>query len=941
MGPLGRCQDSLVPRTQRNFHRLLAEVTCQTRCALVADSTPWQKLPAIEALRDAVSTAFARRILDDEIASHFVEAIVSARVASRLAGPSFYESRAPAWLSQQMAAPLAGVFESAFAPPEQQPCEPLRECLRQVDEAVRNFARAGSLRDDPAPDNWGDVAAFPYYHFLEPLLQALDTRKRLRRGVYYTPPAVVATLVRSLHESLQGEFGLSRGLADNATWNDVQARNPAWSVPPTVVGEDAFLTILDPACGTGAFLVEVVHLIHREWTDFGVVQRGTQTSVVEWNDYVVDRLLPRLHGFELMPAAAAVAQVAVAAQLLATGFDFRRPGRIHVTIKDTLADPGLGPGQESSPRDASCSPVTVVLGNPPYSALSTNRGEWIVALLKGKTPGGIAAANYFQVDGQPLGERKQWLHDDYVKFLRYAHWRIEVSDCGIVGLVTNHGYLDNATFRGVRQQLMRTFTKISVLDLHGSHKNQERSPTGGSDENLFPIEQGVALGLFCRPPGPAGDGEIKHGELWGTRRDKTTSLHGQTLRTLASSRVGPQSPFYFFAPRDNARRAEYEHGFRLPDIMPVHSTAAVTARDGFVVALDESELAERLEAFRDLSIDDAEIRERYFNNSRSPRYAAGDTRGWKLAQARARLAADSAWRERVRTCCYRPFDRRPIFWADGMVDWPRNEVSQHLLPGNNLALVARRQMLPGRPCNFFWIADTLVLDGLIRSDNRGSESVFPLYLNAKPSAARAGNRSVNLSAPFVAALEGATGLRWMSTGVQDPDSFGPQDVLHCFYAQFHSAVYRERYAEWLRVDFPRVFIPRQAQLFRTLSDLGAALVRGHLLTHGSTTREAHFVGEPRVGSGFPKYDGHRVLLNEDAWFGPVAEAVWQFHVGAHQVASKWLKDRRGRTLSIQDVTTYQRLLAGVTATLTIAGCIDEAIAAAGGWPGAFLPQPAA
>lgn len=986
-----------MPRTPHRFHRQLASVADRTRQALARDSTTLRALPAIEELRDALETAAARSVPDSELAGHFAEAVLSARVASQLASPCFSGGRAAAWLQEQAAGPFVAIFQSALAAPEHQACPVLTECTRNTDQLVREFAgdltRGGQKND----------AETPYYHFFEPFLLALDSRKRLRRGVYYTPASVVAFLVRSIHESLHDEFDLRHGLAAIEVCSYVHYYSQEYisAVYPIATQADSggpVITLLDPACGTGAFLVEVIRVVHAEWT----ASQGLQAPGT-WDDYVVDRLLPRLQGFELMPAAAAIAQVAIAARLMETGFRFDRSGQIRVFIRNTLADPekqpwfGTPPGpaeyaSRSGPH-AGHRPLTVVMGNPPYSALSTNRGRWIEGLLRGRSPGRDALANYFEVDDQSLGERKQWLHDDYVKFLRYAHWRIEESGCGIVGLVTNHGYLSNATFRGARQQLLRTFSRVSIVDLHGNRKSHEGASGVDFDENVFDIDQGVAIGLFRRLPNGSASQIVEHAELWGSRGEKLASLRGNSLRTLANSRVTPQSPFYFFVPHNGARRSEYERGFRLPDVMPVNSTAAVTARDGLVVAFEEAELIARLEAFGDASIGDQEIRDHFCHSTRSARYPAGDTRGWKLAAARRRLADDPSWREQIRTCWYRPFDRRPIFWANWMVDWPRPEISRHLLLENNVALVARRQMLPTRPCNFFWIADTLILDGVIRSDNRGSESVFPLYLAGSEFECPQAGRRVNLAEPFLAALRAATGLHWQATGAPDASSFGPRDVLHYVYAQFHSTEYRQRYAEWLRVDFPRVFIPAGVALFRRLSEFGARLAAAHLMTAGAGSQDVsaapydeaadeaapevpdaatvrvaehaadvaapgrattaavwqgttavavppdaagvRFVGEPWVDSGFPKHVDDRVLVNSESWFESVTDGVWQFHAGAHQVARKWLKDRRRRALSVQDLAVYQQLLLGVRETLDVSAKIDAAIAVAGGWTGAF------
>jgi predicted helicase len=601
--------------------------------------------------------------------------------------------------------------------------------------------------------------------------------------------------------------------------------------------------------------------------------------------------------------------------------------------------------------------ATVVLGNPPFSGISQADGRWITELLRGvhgRTP---PVANYYQAEGQPLGERKLWLQDDYVKFLRFAHWKIEQAGCGLIGLITNHGYLDNPTFRGVRYQLMQTFPQIEIIDLHGNRKKKEICPNGTKDANVFGIEQGTAVGLFRRRPGDQKP-RLRHRELWGSTQGKLDALDGETDRlsnepgvdsaqaissTADVADLAPQPPFFFFVPRDESPAIEYRCSPRLVDIFPIHITAPVTARDHFVVGMERDELLERLAEFRDLSIPDDVIRRR-FTNSRSRKYAPGDTRGWKLSEARRLLAADDHWQQRIHTCWYRPFDRRHVIWSGVMIDWPRDEVMGHLLAGPNLALIARRQMLPSQPCNYFWISDDLVLDGVIRSDNRGSESLFPLWVYTADGDGQIG-RQANLDPHFVRAL--ADAWDWTPVAAAAGDlmhSFGVEDVLHYIYALFFSEAYRTRYADRLRSDFPRVLLPRAAELFAQLCRYGRQLVQAHLLrvpAAGETREEDHAdAGDWRIAPGYPRYAKGRVSINHQRVLAEVPQPVWNFHVGGHHVCRKWLKDRRGRVLRSEDRRIYHRMIAAIEQTLDLTQMIDQAIAAHGDWPHAFAVSPA-
>jgi predicted helicase len=669
-----------------------------------------------------------------------------------------------------------------------------------------------------------------------------------------------------------------------------------------------------------------------------------------------------------MIPACVVAHLKLADQLARTGFSFEQPAPIGIHLTDTLA--GEQPRSPfSSPPDgysqaadharqvSLVQPFTVVVGNPPFSGISRSEGRWIANLLRGKESRGSSIASYYEVAGQPLAERKHWLHDDYVKFLRYAHWKIEQTGAGIVGLVTNHGYLDNPTFRGVRYQLLQTFSRIDVIDLHGNRKKKEICPDGRRDENVFGIEQGTAIGLFRRAPGTSST-IIRHREVWGSSTEKLRELDAEatgvpaaaeaawerttTLAEDHATALNPALPNFFFVPRDESRDAEYRSAHSLPEMMPIHVTAPVTARDGFVVAFDRDELRRRFREFRDLSVPDESIRQRHFGKTRSVKYPPGDTRGWRLAEARRRVVRDNGWIDRIRTCWYRPFDRRYVYWSRDMIDWPRDQVMSHLLSGDNLALVARRQMLPSQPCTYFWIVDDLTLDGVIRSDNRGTESVFPLYLYERDSDGQR-RRRANLDDGFVGELQDALRLHWVADGVGDLiHTFGPEDVLCYTYALFHSPTYRQRYADSLRAGFPRVFLPCQPALFAALVAHGRRLADAHLL-RSPPAKEAEGIDSDKdgeddrwlVAAGYPKYVEGCVQVNASRDFTSVSPETWAYHVGGHQVCRKWLKDRRGRRIGAAQRHTYRQMLLAVGNTLMWMQDVDRSVAVYGGWPQAF------
>ncbi|MDA1050000.1 MAG: hypothetical protein O3C40_05910 [Planctomycetota bacterium] len=775
-------------------------------------------------------------------------------------------------------------------------------------------------------------------HLYEHFLAVRDPSRRSQRGVFYTPEVIARHIVDRIDAVIRGRFGLSDGLADTATWSDMQRRWPALQIPRGTSGDEPFLRILDPAAGSGVFLVEVVDRIHRtmraKWRERGLCDAAIDDR---WNSYVPLHLLPRIFALELMPTPSVISQIALAQKLADTGYKFTGDQRFRFSIADTLLNPAVVANLETAGLDDVATLLretltrvafTVVLGNPPFRGISSNPSSWMGKLLRGVGPGDRLAANYYEIDGAPLGERKLWLQDDYVKFLRYAHWQIERTGVGVVGFVTNHGYLDNATFRGMRHALLKTFQQIEVFDLHGNRKKNKAAPDGGIDEGMFEIEQGVAIGLFSRTAS-ADAACVTHCEVWGKREAKTKSIADG--EKVPKTNINPRPPHYLFVPTAMECHPEYDAGFALNDVMPVNSTAVVTARDSFVVGFDNASLAERMRTFCDASVSDVEIRSRFFTNSRSTKYPPGDTRGWKLAEARRRMMQEPNWSSFLRPCLYRPFDRRVIFWAEWMIDWPRQDVMRHILAQPNLALVARRQMPPTGPCNFFWVTDTIALDGLIRSDNRGSESIFPLWL-----AADSARRPANLAPHFVAAIASKLGMTWECCGESSADDqFCPTDVLHYIYALFNTPTYRKRYSESLRRDFPRVLIPASRSTWKTFCDIGERLTKLHLMAPEITEDPSGETEETvRLAAGYPKFARDQIWLGADGPIVPASESVWNYHVGTHQVCRKWLRDRGA--FGSKTLARYEQIVAIIAQTLELTGRLDATVTDAGGWEAEFL-----
>ncbi len=374
---------------------------------------------------------------------------------------------------------------------------------------------------------------------------------------------------------------------------------------------DPNVYLLDPASGTGTFLFFVIRVIH----DY-LMERGQGGN---WEDYVHTKLLPRIFGFELLMAPYVIAHLKLSLLLKDLGYTWGRDDRLRVYLTNTLDEGRLREetldtlgwyiseeGSEAA-KVKSQVPIMVVLGNPPYSVHSANASKSTDGHLNFI---GKLLRDYYFVDGHPLDERNpKSLQDDYVKFIRFAQWRIQQTGHGIVGFITNHGYLDNPTFRGMRQNLMNTFDEIHVVDLHGNINKKERAPDGGKDENIFDIQQGVAILLAIKFPAEhkysnnpnKQSPQVYHSQLWGLRKYKYSVLASQNVNEMEWTELKPEPPFYLFSPQNVDLAEEYKNAWSITEIMPIFTSCMNTARDGLVIDVNKEMLLNRIRAIADPS----------------------------------------------------------------------------------------------------------------------------------------------------------------------------------------------------------------------------------------------------------------------------------------------------------------------------------------------------
>ena len=725
-------------------------------------------------------------------------------------------------------------------------------------------------------DLWGKTheGPDPVIHFYEDFLKEYDPDLRKKLGAFYTPLPVVRFIVRFVDYLLEKEFGLASGLADTSK---------------TATGIHR-VQILDPAVGTGTFISATIRIIYERLLKSG--QKG------RWPAYVHHDLLPRLHGFELMMAPYTIAHLKLSMAFKETGFwNFHRRLGIYLTnsLEGAITQEGLFTGfgfaesiaEES--KEASIikneTPIMVVIGNPPYSVSSSNKGKWIQNLIKDYKTG--------------LRERNiQPLSDDYIKFIRFAEHFIEKNKSGIVAMITNNSFIDGIIHRQMRKHLLETFDDIYILDLHGNSKKKEKAPDGSKDENVFDIQQGVAISIFVRRVGEKKDlGTVHHAELFGKRDVKFEELNKSDLEKIGWQKLEYSEPSYFFVPKNFGMENEYAKGFKLSNLFIVSGSGIKFRKDNLLVKkhFDQNSVERLLEDINNLD-----------NNSIHSKYDFNDTADWKLNDKKKLFQYGDI--KNIQPVQYRPFDIRYTYYPLDQISEiiPRGDSRWSLMKNllkDNIAFITSRQYGGGE--HFICLCTKNITE--ISSQPYAPYTLFPLYLYTED-----GSRIPNLKKEIVDQIEKIIG------------KVSPEDIFDYIYAVLHSPSYRQKYKEFLKIDFPRVPYPKNAESFKELIALGAELRSLHLLESPKVNQV--ITTYPVAGSDIvekPVYKDGKVFINKDQYFGSVPESTWNFYIGGYQPAQKWLKDRKNRNLTNNDIEHYQKMIVALAETERIMREIDK------------------
>lgn len=709
-------------------------------------------------------------------------------------------------------------------------------------------------------------------HFYEDFLNEYDPVLRKKMGAYYTPLPVVEFIVRSVDLLLQKEFGLSQGLVDTTKLSNGKHK----------------VQVLDPAVGTGTFISAVIGEIYRKFKG----QEG------RWPAYVLHDLLPRIHGFELMIAPYTIAHLKLGMAFKETGFKYFNNRRLGIYLTNSLEQApkqdslfnafGLAESIAEESKEAAVikneTPIMVIVGNPPYSVSSSNKGEWITDLIK--------------VYKQGLNEKKINLDDDYIKFIRFAEHFIEENKVGVVAMITNNSFIDGITHRQMRKHLLETFDDVYILDLHGNSKREEKTPDGSKDENVFDIQQGVSINIFVRINSDKNSlGEVHHADIFGKREAKFEELTRNSFKSIKWKKLKYSHPYYFFVPKDFSTIEKYELGFKLDELFPLYSSGIETQKDKIAIKFERKDVEKIVQDFSQNSIEIL-----------TSKYNLGARSDEKNKQVKQDIQANDGEYVKI---LYRPFDERWTYYtghAIGFMARPRDEVMSNFVAKDNLGLQISKQQST-YDFRHALVCKTIVDRNSISMQTREATYLFPLYRFTQDQ-----SKVPNLNVEIVNKIEAIV------------NNVSPESIFDYIYAFLYSPCYREKYKEFFKIDFPRIPYPSDEKFFMKLADLGRTLRGIHLFE--SAKVNLLITTFPESGSDVVEkveYVDNKVFINHSQYFGNVPNVAWNFWIGGYQPAEKWLKERIGRQLTNEDIEHYQKMIVAFIETDRIMKEIDEVI----------------
>ncbi len=751
----------------------------------------------------------------------------------------------------------------------------------------------------------------PIIHFYEDFLWSYDAKLRKAKWVYYTPEPVVNFMIRGVDYILKNEFNLSDWIADTSKIEievDSQEVNKRTGKLKKTKKEVHKVQILDPATGTGTFLNDIVKYVYES-------RFKGMTGI--WKSYVDENLLPRLHGFEIMMASYAMAHLKLDLTLQSTGYKNEDQQRLGIYLTNSLEEDHEDTGtlfanwlsqeaQEASHIKKNM-PIMTIIGNPPYSGSSMNNSDWIQNLIEDykKEPGGK----------EKLKERKHWLNDDYVKFIKYWEQYIEKNWEWILAYISNNWYLDNPTFRWMRWKLLQTFDAIYIYDLHGNSKKKEISLDGKADQNVFDIMVWVNI-IFWIKNGKKKKWELadiySFDHLW-KRQDKYEKLWNSDFNTVQWKKINPVAPHYFFVEKDFEWEEKYNKWFSLNSIFNENVTWIVTMWDNYIIWENKEIINNRVSEFINNNISKENFDKKYSLWKNYSKWIYESLENWKINNF------DTNKLEKI---SYRPFDNRYTYFDKNFIWRTRWKVTSHFVWRDNLWLLVTKAFRD-KDFNHSFVTNT-ISEVIFLSPKTASNAInIPLYIyNEQKEHLLDENipeKVPNFNMEIIGKIEKKLKMKLEK-------DFSPEDLFDYIYAVLHSKSYRETYKEFLKIDFPKVPFDVDKKVFFELVQLWRELRSFHLMENENLIPKNFITNYPIDGNnevGKIKYADEKVFINDEQYFDGVPQNVWEFHIGGYQPAQKWLKDRKGRELNYEDILHYSKIILCLKETVRIMEDIEN------------------
>lgn len=705
----------------------------------------------------------------------------------------------------------------------------------------------------------------PIIHFYETFLNKYDPKTREQRGVYYTPEPVVDYIVHSVNEILKKDFDKEDGFANT----DV--------------------TVLDPAGGTLTFLAQTAKFAIEDFTEkYGEGLRG---------NFIKEHILKNFYAFELMMAPYAIAHLKMSFLLDEFGYKMKDNDRFKLYLTNTLEIedleqtriPGMASLSEESKQAALVKreqPILAIMGNPPYSIASYNKSDFVEGIM-----------DLYKEDVKDE-KNIQLLSDDYAKFIRFCHWKIDQVGKGVMGLITKNTYLNTSAFKGLRIKLLKSFDQIYVFNLHG--KLYEKAPDGGKDQNVFDIRVGTAI-LIAVKNGRKNDNELAdlfYANLFGNRTSKYEFLEHHNITNTPFEKLNID-PRYFFFEKKNFNDVELYNSFcAIDEIFNQNVSGVTSGRDHFVLGYSIKELEKRFNLFGTLK--DIDLIKKTFRIE--------DGADFNIEKVKSKFKI--ADKKNIKHFAHKPFENKFIYYDPLFVDRDRKAIMQNFYLGLNLSIIIKKRHFDNNFNHIFCSGDMVDKNFL-----GGQSYVFPLWIYEAEGGLFGASKTSNIKPEFLQLIE-------TQYDKKDLTEF----VFYYIYALLYCPKYREGFAEQLQIDYPKIPFTSDFNLFLNVSNIGKSLVELHLLTSKELTNpliKFNGKGDNKVTAiDFREID-KQLYINDTQYFSGVSKAMWEWEVGKNKPIQRWIKNTKDKELGLNETLEFTKICTAIKLTFEKQSEIEE------------------